>query len=55
MIVGRASVDKPSHLPTDQRYCLGHRIRGMAMEDEYVDDELVENVTECPGCGILRP
>ena len=21
------------------------------MEDEYVEDELVENVTDCPGCG----
>ena len=23
---------------------------GVGLEDEYVEDELVENVTECPGC-----
>ena len=24
---------------------------GRDMEDEYVDEEIVENVTDCPSCG----
>ena len=24
---------------------------GVTLEDEYVEDEFVENVTDCPGCG----
>jgi len=30
---------------------MADKLGGLNLEDEHIDDELVENVTDCPGCG----
>ena len=46
-----APLHKPSHSPTDSKVNgMARKNGGVGLEDEYVEDELVENVTECPGC-----